>query len=240
MPLTLDPAESTEGPLLTKVLDELGGEIVSGVMTPGERFTLQDLSDRFDISRTVAREAMRALEQLGLVRSSRRVGIKVLPEEHWAVFDQAVIRWRLSSEAHRAKQITSLDQLRKAIEPVAAALAATNATKEQAQELKALAEQLMELSEAGEGNTEAFLEADKRFHTLLLECSGNEMFRSLAVPILYVLEGRTRYGIMPDDPRLDAMAYHLKVAEAVQSGDSKGAEDASWSLLRGVDDFVEF
>lgn len=240
MPLTLDPAESTEGPLLTKVLDELGGEIVSGVMAPGERFTLQDLSDRFDISRTVAREAMRALEQLGLVRSSRRVGIKVLPEEHWAVFDQAVIRWRLSSDAHRAKQITSLDQLRKAIEPVAAALAATNATKEQAQELKALAEQLMELSEAGEGNTEAFLEADKRFHTLLLECSGNEMFRSLAVPILYVLEGRTRYGIMPDDPRLDAMAYHLKVAEAVQSGDSKGAEDASWSLLRGVDDFVEF
>ena len=171
MPLTLDPAESAEGPLLTKVLDELGGEIVSGTMAPGERFTLQDLSSRFGISRTVAREAMRALEQLGLVSSSRRVGIKVLPEEHWAVFDQAVIRWRLSSEAHRAKQIVSLDQLRKAVEPVAAALAATNATKEQAQELKALAEQLMELSEAGQGNTDAFLEADKRFHTLILELS---------------------------------------------------------------------
>ena len=61
MPLTLDPAESAEGPLLTKVLDELGGEIVSGTMAPGERFTLQDLSSRFGISRTVAREAMRAL-----------------------------------------------------------------------------------------------------------------------------------------------------------------------------------
>ena len=218
MPLTLDPAESAEGPLLTKVLDELGGEIVSGTMAPGERFTLQDLSSRFGISRTVAREAMRALEQLGLVSSSRRVGIKVLPEEHWAVFDQAVIRWRLSSEAHRA----------------------TNATKEQAQELKALAEQLMELSEAGQGNTDAFLEADKRFHTLILECSGNEMFSTLTLPILYVLEGRTRYGIMPNDPHLDAMAYHLKVAEAIQSGDSTGAENASWSLLRGVDGFVEF
>lgn len=240
MPLTLDPAESAEGPLLTKVLDELGGEIVSGTMAPGERFTLQDLSDRFGISRTVAREAMRALEQLGLVSSSRRVGIKVLTEEHWAVFDQAVIRWRLSSEAHRAKQIVSLDQLRKAIEPVASALAATNATKEQAQELRSLAEQLMELSEAGQGNTDAFLEVDKRFHTLILECSGNEMFSTLALPILYVLEGRTRYGIMPNDPHLDAMAYHLKVAEAIQSGDSTGAENASWSLLRGVDGFVEF
>ena len=68
------PRESAAEPLMASVLATLGKEIVSGAMPAGHTFTLQDLSTRFEISRTVAREAMRALEQLGLVTSSRRVG----------------------------------------------------------------------------------------------------------------------------------------------------------------------
>lgn len=54
-------------PKLESVLDELGHDIVSGVIATGDRFTLHDICERFGISRTVAREAMRALEQLNLV-----------------------------------------------------------------------------------------------------------------------------------------------------------------------------
>lgn len=78
-------------PLLSHVLDEIGAEIVTGVIKTDQRFTLQDISVRFGISRTVAREAMRALEQMGLVMSSRRVGLTVLPMSEWNVFDQQVI-----------------------------------------------------------------------------------------------------------------------------------------------------
>uniref|UniRef100_UPI002614CF92 GntR family transcriptional regulator n=1 Tax=uncultured Corynebacterium sp. TaxID=159447 RepID=UPI002614CF92 len=53
-------------PKLESVLDTLGSDIVSGVIAASTTFTLQDLSDKYSISRTVAREAMRALEQLGL------------------------------------------------------------------------------------------------------------------------------------------------------------------------------
>ena len=233
------PRESATEPLLASVLATLGKEIVSGAMPAGHTFTLQDLSTRFEISRTVAREAMRALEQLGLVTSSRRVGIRVLPQTEWAVFDRSIIAWRLACESQRPDQIRSLDSLRTAVEPIAAALAAKNATEEQIARLKELAVRLAELSEAGAGNTEEFLDSDKEFHTLLLIASGNEMFAALAEPIMNVLEGRTRYGIMPDEPEIATMRLHTNLAEAIERGDIQASEHTSRSLLHGISQFME-
>ncbi|MEH0147396.1 FCD domain-containing protein [Corynebacterium sp. Q4381] len=232
--------ESSTEPLLASVLDKLGEEIVSGTMPTGHTFTLQDLSTRFGISRTVAREAMRALEQLGLVSSSRRVGIRVLPPENWAVLDRSVIAWRLASAEQRNAQITSLDALRTAVEPVAARLAAAHAEPEHVARLKEIAAQLVTLSEEGAGNTPEFLDIDKEFHTLLLVASGNEMFKALAEPIMNVLEGRTRYGIMPDDPAVDTMRIHVDLANQIAAGNAKAAEDASRRLLSGISEFMEY
>ena len=64
---------SATPPLLGSVVDRLGAEIVGGDIAEGERFRLGDVEKRFGISRTVAREAMRTLEHLGMVRSGRRV-----------------------------------------------------------------------------------------------------------------------------------------------------------------------
>lgn len=232
--------ESSTEPLLASVLDKLGEEIVSGTMPTGHTFTLQDLSTRFGISRTVAREAMRALEQLGLVSSSRRVGIRVLPAENWAVFDRSVIAWRLASAEQRNAQITSLDALRTAVEPVAAGLAAVNAKPEHVERLQEIASKLVTLSEQGAGNTPEFLDSDKEFHTLLLVASGNEMFTALAEPIMNVLEGRTRYGIMPDDPEVNTMRIHIELANQIAAGNAKAAEDASRRLLSGVSELMEY
>ena len=190
-------------PLLSSILDTLGEEIVSGKQPEGHTFTLHDLSERFDISRTVAREAMRALEQLGLVSSSRRVGLKVLPQSEWNVFDHAVISWRLRSDEQRPAQLASLRELRDSVEPGAARLAATNATREQARRLRELAEQIVELASQDAGNSEAFQEADLEFHAIMLEASRNEMFIALTQPIMSIMSGRALYGIMPDDPHVD-------------------------------------
>lgn len=232
--------DASAAPLLASILDTLGEEIVSGEMPEGHTFTLQDLSTRFGISRTVAREAMRALEQLGLVSSSRRVGIKVLPASRWAVFNRSVITWRLSAEAQRPSQITSLNQLRTAVEPIAAGLAALNASEEETARLTELAKTLIELTEARVGNSDEFLAADVEFHTLLLTASGNEMFAALAAPIMNVLEGRTRYGIMPDEPELGAMRLHSDLAGAIARRDPEAAEATSRNLLRGINAFMEF
>lgn len=221
-------------PLLDNVLDELGRDIVAGTLPEGKTFTLQDLSNRFDISRTVAREVMRALEQLGLVSSSRRVGITVRPRSSWAVFDQAIIDWRLASPNERRLQLRSLNELRSGVEPQAARLAAASATPEQREELTALAARMRELGDAGEGSSQEFLEADVRFHALLLEASGNEMFAALAPSMLSVLHGRTRYGLQPSDPAPVALAAHEELARAIADRNEAGAEEQSRSLLTEV------
>ena len=229
-----DPSRTPAAPLLDNVLAELGQDIVSGTLAEGQTFTLQDLSDRFDISRTVAREAMRALEQLGLVSSSRRVGITVRPRSSWAVFDQSVIDWRLACPKDRTPQLQSLNELRTGIEPLAARLAARNATPEQRKELITLASQVRELGESGAGNTQDFLETDSRFHNLLLEASGNEMFAALAPPMLSVLHARTRYGMQPADLAPAAMSAHEELARLIADGDEDAAEDQSRRLLTEV------
>ncbi|WP_175934546.1 FadR/GntR family transcriptional regulator [Corynebacterium sp. Marseille-P4321] len=231
--------EKSSQTLLSSVLDTLGMEIVSGAQPVGYTFTLHDISERFSISRTVAREAMRALEQLGLVSSSRRVGLKVLPLSEWDVFDHSVISWRLHSENQREAQIASLRELRDAIEPAAARLAAANATPDQATQLKELAETIVQLADEGAGYTEPFLEADTTFHALILQASRNEMFSRLAAPIIDMMHGRTTYGMLPEKMSMETMRLHINLAEAIAQGDGRTAEETSRSLLTGVNDFVE-
>ena len=223
-------------PLLEHVLDELGQEIVSGKVAVGDTFKLMDLSERFGISRTVAREAMRALEQLGLVSSSRRIGITVRPRDEWAVFDKSIIRWRLNDEGQREGQLQSLTELRIAIEPIAARSVALHASDEERRRFKELAPEPRGLGGAGLGPAKSGLGAAPRFHELILRYCHNEMFAALIPPISAVLEGRTAHGLQPDTPEQVALDNHDKLADAILARDADGAEDASREILREVRD----
>lgn len=229
-----DEPLSPATPLLSSVLDSLGREIISGKLKEGETFTLQTTGERFDISRTVAREAMRALEQLGLVVSSRRVGITVQPKSKWAVFDDKVIAWRLETDSERASQLHSLTELRIGVEPVASYNAALHATDEQRAELKDLAAVMRQLGESIHGDSYEFLEADTRYHALILEASGNEMFAALAPTLNTALVGRTKSGLQPGKPNPQALDAHDKLAEAIASGNAEEAEQASRAILSEV------
>jgi DNA-binding FadR family transcriptional regulator len=213
------------------VTDALGAEITSGELASGSTLTLDGIQQRFGVSRTVAREAMRTLEHLGLVTSRRRVGLIVRADAHWAVFDPQVIRWRLAGP-HRVAQLRSLTELRAAVEPVAAASAARNADGDQADRLVALSARLRVLGEAGAGDE--FLAADIEFHRLVLAASGNEMFRALTEVVAEVLTGRTRHGLMPHHPREEALAAHEAVAAAIRTRDPEAAEAAMLRITREI------
>ncbi|WP_165165316.1 FadR/GntR family transcriptional regulator [Corynebacterium qintianiae] len=217
------PAE----PLLMNVLDTLGTEIIAGILEEGRTFTLHDLSTRFGISRTVAREVMRALEQLGLVLSSRRVGIKVLPSSEWDVFDSAVIGWRWKADSER--QLKELSELRFSVEPVAAVIAARCASEAEGAELVAMAEEMSELVKAGK--REDFLATDLKFHTLILKASRNDMFHALAPSILHALEDSAHHDHQGTSLENDAVEAHLALAEAIVARDPDGAERASRAVM---------
>src|SRR5690625_2054669 len=115
--------------LHNRVLAEVGPAIAAGEYEPGAVLTLDRLAQRYGVSRTVAREAVRVLESMRLVVSRPRTGVRVRPPEEWSVYDPQLIRWRLAG-ADRMEQLRSLNELRAALEPGAAASAAERGAAE--------------------------------------------------------------------------------------------------------------
>nr|WP_246581808.1 FCD domain-containing protein [Cellulomonas hominis] len=205
------------------VLEVIGSEITAGALPEGSVLTLEQIQQRFAVSRTVARETMRMLEHLGLVTSRRRVGLVVRPAADWMVFDPRVIRWRLAGPG-RLAQLRSLTELRAAVEPVAAAAAARHADPGEVDRLLVLVARMRELGEAG--RLDEFVVCDIEFHALLLRAGRNEMFAALTGVVAEVLAGRTRHGLMPDRPRPEALDAHDAVADAIRARDPEAAERA--------------
>ena len=210
------------------LLTALGAGIVSGGYQAGGVLTLDGVSAEHGVSRSVAREAIRVLESMGMVASRRRVGITIQPSENWNVFDPRVIRWRLESE-DRAAQLVSLSELRRGFEPAAAALAARRADPHQCRIMAAAVSDMVVHGRSGD--LDAYLLADKIFHQTLLEASGNEMFRALNGVVAEVLTGRTHHGMMPETPNPVAIELHDEVARAIRLRDDAAAERAMRAII---------
>ena len=210
------------------VLTSLGAEIVSGALPPGGVINLEGVGVQYGVSRSVAREAVRVLESMGLVASRRRVGITIQPAHRWNVFDPRVIRWRLESD-DRTAQLVSLSELRRGFEPAAAALAAQRADPHQCRIMAAAVSDMV--MHGRSGDLESYLLADKIFHQTLLEASGNEMFRALNGVVAEVLTGRTHHGMMPETPNPEAIALHDEVARAIRLRDDEAAERAMRAII---------
>ncbi|GGV62659.1 FadR/GntR family transcriptional regulator [Streptomyces griseoloalbus] len=214
-----------------RVLDTLGPEITAGAYPPGSVLRTDELAQRFDVSRSVMREVVRVLESMRLVQSRRRVGVTVLPAREWNVYDPQVIRWRLAG-ADRPRQLRSLTVLRSAIEPVAAGLAARNATAEQCADLTECA--LGMVANSRGHRLEGYLFHDVAFHRVILTASGNEMFARLGDVVAEVLSGRTHHEVMFEDPDPAAVTLHVQLAEAVRERDAARAEKLTREITEGA------
>ncbi|MBO3662136.1 FadR/GntR family transcriptional regulator [Microbacterium stercoris] len=215
------------------VLDAIGRRAAAGALAPGDVLTLAQLEAEHGASRTVVREAVRVLESLGILTSRRRVGITVQPREQWDALAPAVIRWNLAGPGRR-QQLEALMELRVAVEPTAARLAATRATPAQRDELRALAERLRDLGLTGRADSDEFMEADVDFHRALLRASGNPQLAALEGPVSEELRGRTRLGLHPRVPAPGTLDEHLSVALAIAAGEPDDAERLSRAHLLGV------
>ncbi len=216
------------GKLHGSVLTALGESIVSGRYEPGQVLTLDGVSATQGVSRSVAREAIRVLESMGMVAARRRVGLTIQPSTNWNVFDPRVIRWRLGA-GDRAAQLISLSELRRGFEPAAAALAARRADPHQCRIMAAAVSDMVVHGRSGD--LDAYLLADKVFHRTLLEASGNEMFRALYDVVAEVLAGRTHHGMMPPQPNPAAIELHDEVARAIRLRDEAAAERAMRAII---------
>lgn len=221
----------------SRMLDRLGESIASGSRPPGTVLTLGGLETEFGVSRTLAREVVRVLESVGMVESRRRVGVTVRPPGQWNPFDPRVIQWRLDGPGRDA-QLRTLTELRSAIEPAAARLAAVRADADTRRRLVDLAARLRELGEAGYGTDPEYLAVDVAYHALLLEASGNPMLAALCDVVSEVISSRTTLERMPQQPDPTALADHEATAAAIAAGDAPLAEKRARAVVTEVLDEV--
>ena len=153
------------------MLDALGRAIVVGHYDQRTFPTEAELAKQHGVSRSVTREAVKMLTAKGLVSARPRQGTIVQPSSSWNLFDTDVLRWLLDRK-FSVELLKQFNQLRVAIEPEAAALAAAFAD---ANERKAI-DAGLERMEAADSGSDDPLEADIAFHVAILKASKNPFF----------------------------------------------------------------
>ncbi|HEY4199290.1 MAG TPA: FadR/GntR family transcriptional regulator [Devosiaceae bacterium] len=158
------------------VAGEIGSEVVSGHLPVGKLIpTEPELCTRFNVSRTVVREAVKLLSSKGLLRTSSGIGTWVSPASEWNFLDPMVFSWIQESD-NAESTIEHLFAFRRAVEPAAAAEAARGATREQVEAI----ETALEMMYAAKTDFAKWIEGDVDFHTAIYIASNNVFMAPLA------------------------------------------------------------
>lgn len=217
--------------LTHQLTHQLGAAIVQGQYAIDKSFpTEAELSLQFNISRSVTREAVKMLTAKGLIASRPRQGIRVMPSTHWNMFDADVLGWTLNARPS-LELLREFTQLRMAIEPEAAALAAEN--YKDAAAIKVIGDALARMKKADEGQDDP-LSADIEFHCAILASSKNRFFfqlREFIQVALRVSIASTNQlkGVLNAD-----YEDHKRIYDAICAGDQELASKAVKTLLQEV------
>lgn len=207
----------------------LGTEILRGIHRPGDNMPPEpDLITRFQVSRTVMREVMKTLAAKGLVVSKTRIGTRVRDSVHWNFFDVDVLVWRvrigLDDDFMR-----SLTEIRRALEPAAAALAAQRRSVKDIGQLRGY---VREMGHSGHSR-QSFAEADLDFHLAIATASGNPMLRSMASVIEAALAASFSHSSPVDDANDHEVTVnsHAAIVDAIEARDEQAAAAAMLKVI---------
>lgn len=209
--------------LHTDVLWEMGYAIVSGQYAEGTILPADtELLERFGVSRTVLREALKTLAAKGLIEARARIGTRVLPRNRWNLFDGDVLAWFFELGPD-VSFLRSLAEVRIGIEIEAAALAAGRADADQSAALMACVEKM-----AGAETPADFARYDLEFHHVVAEASGNPFMASISALVEMALTAAfTISSPVNDTAALEVtVKVHRRIAQAIGDGDADAARSA--------------
>lgn len=187
--------------LSQRVYRALKERILKGELRSGEKLLQDELAETLGVSRTPLLSALSKLEKEMLVETKPRRGAFVRQLTH--------------------EEFIHIYDIRLRLEPLGAAEAAQNATKESTAELDAITREFDRL--AGSNDEGGIKEGDYRFHMKIMEMSGNQLLHNIIssfnIILIANLEGLTK------DPKVSS-SQHFEILEAIQSHNFAEAEAA--------------
>ena len=210
-----------------KIAADIGVRIVAGRLKPGTILDGEiEASGRRQVSRSAYREAVLILTAKGLVHSRPKIGTRVTELDQWHLLDPDVLAWMFAKEPQR-ELLVSLFELRKFVEPEAAALAAERRTLEQLNRMGGALETMAQETL----HTDRGRAADQTFHALLLSASRNPFVVSLSSSVTAAVAWSTVFKERTQRLKRDAVPDHAKVYEAVAARNPDAARRAMTDLL---------
>jgi DNA-binding FadR family transcriptional regulator len=205
------------------VVDVLLERIVSGELEPGLLLPNEPgLCEAFGVSRTVIREAVKILEQKGLLRVKQGQGTRVAAPDEWNLLDPMV----LQATVRHDKDLRILDDIidiRRVLESHMARQAAVNATDSDRAEMKRLLDRLtVEVI-----MPDRHMLTDVEFHDAIMRASGNRLGRAVVRTIHSEARESDRYTGYPQRGDCEAANVgHLRIYECIVAADPDGAAEA--------------
>jgi GntR family transcriptional repressor for pyruvate dehydrogenase complex len=201
------------------------GELAPGAKLPPER----ELQAVLGVSRVSVRQALHQLELQGLVdRRPGRGTVVVAPDRS----DRAVTLVARLTAADR--DVRELMDLRAAIEPPIAALAAARATVADVRELRDLVEEMQRTSAV-----ERVTELDEAFHAAIARATHNPLFAQLLDAIRDWLRATRGVGLQSARRRRESIAAHTRIVAAISARDADAAGAAMRKHIDAVNRLLE-
>ena len=219
----------------------LTADIVSGERPAGDMLPREvDLAAEFDVSRGVARETIRAMEERGLISVKHGKGATINEPAEWDVFDPDVLAAMLETE-RGSEVLAEYLECRRILEVEAAGIAAERAGRRDVANLEAAMSRMEETAARAQSQLaeERFHEADIAFHQALIAATGNRALGGLVERIHSALL-LARFPLARPDYREEvALPEHRRILEAVANGDGPGARQAMSDHLDTIAGYLD-
>ncbi len=215
--------------LYEQIVQQIEASIVKGELKAGDQLPAErELAQRFGVSRTAVREAVKALREKGLVEAYSGRGTFITDGTTQAVRQSL----DLMAKIGQPEGSTHLAEVRAILEPEIAGLAAMRI---QEPELATMREAVAAMDRAGR-NPETYIEADLDFHLALAEGAANPLILSLLDSIVGLLrEQRLRIFKVPGGPER-GQVHHKRILDAIERRDAESARNAMRAHLEQVRD----
>jgi DNA-binding FadR family transcriptional regulator len=214
--------------LATAVTAELVDRIVRGVHPSGTSLPTEPvLCETFSVSRTVIREAVKVLQEKGLVQVRQGAGTVITPPSMWNTLDELVLGAVIAED----DTLTVLDDLvvtRRLLESDMALVAARTADHDTLDRLRALVDRMDELAD----DALAYRDQDLAFHDTIMQASGNRIARGVVRALESQVGNTARYAGKSERALCVASNQgHRRIYERIAARDPDGAAEAMFTHI---------
>lgn len=219
--------DTARAPAYQRLADELRGQIVDGLLAPGDRLPIEpDLCALYGVSRSTVREALRVLSSQDLVSTTRGVtgGTFVVNPGVDHISDYLQASLGLLATNGKAS-VDHLLEIRELLEVPAAGLAALRRSEDQMEQMRST------LFDPRTVDPASVFESNRSFHVQLLRITGNPLLESLTRPVFGVLNQRFLRENAPKRFWHRVDRDHREILAMIEAEDQDGAEQAQHEHL---------